>query len=244
MKAERGDQTPQKETRFPTNNLRPKDKLHQRAENDYFEKVKHEQYSAALSKAASMDLSSEAAKKEVQCNACLVSVVEITEALRKAYKESDRPLTKTEASSALNSACSDTGQVKNYGLLKDGGNILKAFSRDTQAEIMKKFGYDVVFYPTMSDILNTTCKFLVQEYEGDFMVLMSKDHQMLELQANLCGPSPGAHFCSSTTEDWTRRAQRHRRERMKMQQQKAASEAQFAASLEDIDDLKDVFDEL
>lgn len=173
----------------------------------------HNQKPVTLSDNATKILQSMDAFEELKCNACLVSVVEIADALRNFWNEltktETRKLKKQEAIDLLHSACAPGSILESFGLLVENGKTKNIFTPETQREFTAKAGYTVRNEKAVTRVLKETCKALLADYEGDFLVIIGRPrgHQTIELQSNLCGPEPGIGYCKALTPDWQDKAE-------------------------------------
>lgn len=193
-----------------------------------------------LSNNASADLASKEATSELICNACLVTVVEIAASLRKYWNDlsqrESRKLKKQEAIDVLHSTCNTDGVLSTYGLVVEAEQTKAAFSRETEREFLASGGFGLRSEPAIPEVLIAECHLLLEEYEGDFLVIIGRDHQNLELQSNLCGPEPGIAHCKTVTPDWKDRKEIYNQEeRRKAKARREAAEA-WAREVEESDD--------
>eukprot|EP00240_Pyramimonas_obovata_P015959 CAMPEP_0118945270 /NCGR_PEP_ID=MMETSP1169-20130426/41925_1 /TAXON_ID=36882 /ORGANISM="Pyramimonas obovata, Strain CCMP722" /LENGTH=268 /DNA_ID=CAMNT_0006890947 /DNA_START=105 /DNA_END=911 /DNA_ORIENTATION=- len=135
-------------------------------------------------------------KDKLLCNACLVSVGEIITSLASEFKRAEeagaRALKKAEAVHAVKRTCQE--ELGKYGLITDP-YVTTLFGAKVSEAITERYGLSTIFDPAVSEVLNSTCRQIADEYWGDFIVLMSSEYQTIEIQSKLCGPDPGIDQC-------------------------------------------------
>lgn len=172
-------------------------------------------------------------KEKLRCNACLVSVGEIVTSLASAFKrakkEGANALKKAEAVHAIKRVCQEG--LGKYGLIKDP-YLTTLYGTNFSAAISERYGLSTIHDPAVSEVLNSTCRRVAEEYWGDFIVIMSSEYQTIEIQSKLCGPDPGIAHCEPHQLEFVKR------EREVQAQVQRAQQVQPKTSDERIDDFE------
>jgi len=171
----------------------------------------HNQQISMLKGKADEDLSSPEAWEALKCNACLVTTVEIAQTLREYWQdlekrvaqgEEKRKLKKQEAIDVMRSTCNDDSLLSKMGLITESTLTRNVFYHQIDKAHLEKAGYALREDPAIRKMLQAECTLLLDEYMDDFLIIISRNHQNLELQNNLCSPAPGIHHCDYVEPDW------------------------------------------
>lgn len=190
----------------------------------------HNQKTGVLDGTASTDLTSPEAWEKLKCNACLVTTVEIATTLRDYWRELEkrekRKLKKQEAIDVMRSTCNDDSVLSRMGLVVEGGVTRITFYHEEDKPHLEKSGYELRTEPAIRALLQAECTLLLDEYLDDFLVIVSRNHQNMELQNNLCSPAPGIHHCEEVEEDWIdrKRSREKKREEFAEEQRRQLEE--------------------